>query len=64
MLTVKLGSALIVLKSITVTEVSQLCATKRMDCILIVDNEERPSRIFTAKDMAHRVHRLSLTFQS
>ncbi|KAI6033704.1 hypothetical protein BKA83DRAFT_4044319 [Pisolithus microcarpus] len=48
-LTVKLGSALIVPKSITVTEVSQLCATKCTDCILIVDDEERLQNIYSQR---------------
>lgn len=42
-------------KSITVAKVSQLCAAKRTDCVLVVIDEERPSRIFTAKVLAHGV---------
>ncbi|KAJ6519606.1 hypothetical protein C8R45DRAFT_852671 [Mycena sanguinolenta] len=47
--------ALTVPESITVSEASQLCAAKRTDCVLVVDEEEGLSGIFTAKDMAYRV---------
>ncbi|CAK5279982.1 unnamed protein product [Mycena citricolor] len=47
--------ALTVPESITVSEASQLCAAKRTDCVLVVDDEEGLSGIFTAKDMAYRV---------
>ncbi|KAJ6509314.1 hypothetical protein C8R47DRAFT_1182749 [Mycena vitilis] len=47
--------ALTVPESITVAEASQLCAAKRTDCVLVVDDEEGLSGIFTAKDMAYRV---------
>ena len=36
-------------------EASQLCAAKRTDCVLVVDDEEGLSGIFTAKDLAYRV---------
>lgn len=48
-------SALTVPESITVAEASQLCAAKRTDCVLVVDDEEGLSGIFTAKDLAYRV---------
>ncbi|KAF7306728.1 hypothetical protein MIND_00464500 [Mycena indigotica] len=47
--------ALTVPENITVSEASQLCAAKRTDCVLVVDDEEGLSGIFTAKDMAYRV---------
>ncbi|KAF8078367.1 hypothetical protein FPV67DRAFT_1775589 [Lyophyllum atratum] len=47
--------ALTVPESITVAEASQLCAAKRTDCVLVVDEEEGLSGIFTAKDLAYRV---------
>jgi CBS domain-containing protein len=39
----------------TVSDASQLCAAKRTDCVLVVDQEEGLSGIFTAKDLAFRV---------
>jgi hypothetical protein len=39
----------------TVSDASQLCAAKRTDCVLVVDDEEGLSGIFTAKDLAFRV---------
>lgn len=39
----------------TVADASQLCAAKRTDCVLVVDEEEGLSGIFTAKDLAFRV---------
>ncbi|KAG5341384.1 hypothetical protein C0989_011095 [Termitomyces sp. Mn162] len=46
--------ALTVPENITVSEASQLCAAKRTDCVLVVDDEEGLSGIFTAKDLAYR----------
>ncbi|KAJ6627143.1 hypothetical protein B0H10DRAFT_1995653 [Mycena sp. CBHHK59/15] len=51
----KPSPALTVPENITVAEASQLCAAKRTDCVLVVDEEEGLSGIFTAKDMAYRV---------
>ncbi|KAJ7071237.1 hypothetical protein C8F01DRAFT_1109652 [Mycena amicta] len=51
----KPSAALTVPENITVSEASQLCAAKRTDCVLVVDDEEGLSGIFTAKDMAYRV---------
>ncbi|KAF9073762.1 hypothetical protein BDP27DRAFT_1215533 [Rhodocollybia butyracea] len=51
----KPSPALTVPENITVAEASQLCAAKRTDCVLVVDDEERLSGIFTAKDLAYRV---------
>jgi CBS domain-containing protein len=48
--------ALTVPESITVADASQLCAAKRTDCVLVVDDEESLSGIFTAKDLAYRVN--------
>lgn len=48
--------ALTVPENITVSEASQLCAAKRTDCVLVVDDDEGLSGIFTAKDLAYRVH--------
>ncbi|EEB87779.1 hypothetical protein MPER_14730 [Moniliophthora perniciosa FA553] len=47
--------ALTVPENITVAEASQLCAAKRTDCVLVVDDEEGLSGIFTAKDLAYRL---------
>ncbi|KAG8681965.1 hypothetical protein FRC08_015277, partial [Ceratobasidium sp. 394] len=51
----KPSPALTVPESITVSDASQLCAAKRTDCVLVVDEEEGLSGIFTAKDLAYRV---------
>ncbi|KZT52779.1 CBS-domain-containing protein [Calocera cornea HHB12733] len=51
----KPSPALTVPESITVSDASQLCAAKRTDCVLVVDDEEGLSGIFTAKDLAFRV---------
>ncbi|KAI0786038.1 CBS-domain-containing protein [Abortiporus biennis] len=51
----KPSPALTVPEVITVAEASQLCAAKRTDCVLVVDDEEGLSGIFTAKDLAYRV---------
>lgn len=51
----KPSPALTVPETITVAEASQLCAAKRTDCVLVVDEEEGLSGIFTAKDLAYRV---------
>lgn len=48
-------TALTVPESITVADASQLCAAKRTDCVLVVDDDEGLSGIFTAKDLAYRV---------
>ena len=50
--------ALTVPENITVSEASQLCAAKRTDCVLVVDDEEGLSGIFTAKDLAYRVNNM------
>ncbi|KAJ3559410.1 hypothetical protein NP233_g11269 [Leucocoprinus birnbaumii] len=51
----KPSAALTVPENISVAEASQLCAAKRTDCVLVVDDEEGLSGIFTAKDLAYRV---------
>ncbi|KAG8997711.1 hypothetical protein FRB93_013951 [Tulasnella sp. JGI-2019a] len=51
----KPSPALTVPETITVADASQLCAAKRTDCVLVVDDEEGLSGIFTAKDLAYRV---------
>ncbi|KAG8931193.1 hypothetical protein FRC02_003089 [Tulasnella sp. 418] len=51
----KPSPALTVPENITVSDASQLCAAKRTDCVLVVDDEEGLSGIFTAKDLAFRV---------
>ncbi|KIM23963.1 hypothetical protein M408DRAFT_319150 [Serendipita vermifera MAFF 305830] len=51
----KPSQALTVPDNITVADASQLCAAKRTDCVLVVDEEEGLSGIFTAKDLAYRV---------
>ena len=47
--------ALTVPETMSVADASQLCAAKRTDCVLVVDDEEGLSGIFTAKDLAFRV---------
>ncbi|KAF8328685.1 uncharacterized protein EI90DRAFT_2925332 [Cantharellus anzutake] len=47
--------ALTVPESMTVSDASQLCAAKRTDCVLVIDDDESLSGIFTAKDLAYRV---------
>ncbi|KAK0546938.1 hypothetical protein OC846_005062 [Tilletia horrida] len=47
--------ALTVPQSMSVADASQLCAAKRTDCVLVVDDEEHLAGIFTAKDLAFRV---------
>jgi predicted transcriptional regulator len=39
----------------SVSEASQIMAAKREDCVLVIDDEQRLSGIFTAKDLAFRV---------
>ncbi|KAG8851315.1 hypothetical protein FRB96_009380 [Tulasnella sp. 330] len=51
----KPSPALTVPETITVADASQLCAAKRTDCVLVVDDDEGLSGIFTAKDLAYRV---------
>lgn len=51
--------ALTVPEAMSVADASQLCAAKRTDCVLVVDEEEGLSGIFTAKDLAFRVSFLS-----
>ncbi|KDN53568.1 CBS-domain-containing protein [Tilletiaria anomala UBC 951] len=47
--------ALTVPQTISVADASQLCAAKRTDCVLVVDEDEHLAGIFTAKDLAFRV---------
>nr|ODO01214.1 CBS and PB1 domain-containing protein [Cryptococcus depauperatus CBS 7855] len=51
----KPSAALTVPEGMSVADASQLCAAKRADCVLVVDEEEGLSGIFTAKDLAFRV---------
>jgi len=46
---------LTVMPQTTVAEASQIMAAKREDCVLVIDDEQRLSGIFTAKDLAFRV---------
>ena len=54
--------ALTVPESMTVADASQLCAAKRTDCVLVVDEDEGLSGIFSAKDLAFRVCRFQCKF--
>ncbi|KAL7410309.1 hypothetical protein BDY24DRAFT_407858 [Mrakia frigida] len=56
----KPSPALTVPEGMSVADASQLCAAKRSDCVLVVDDEEGLSGIFTAKDLAFRVTAESL----
>ncbi|KAI9490958.1 hypothetical protein BDB00DRAFT_835303 [Zychaea mexicana] len=47
--------ALTVSERMLVIEAAQLMAAKRSDCVLVVDEEDHLSGIFTAKDLAYRV---------
>ncbi|BGO98340.1 hypothetical protein NBRC10513v2_002734 [Rhodotorula toruloides] len=47
--------ALTVPAAMSVADASQLCAAKRTDCVLVVDENEHLCGIFTAKDLAFRV---------
>ncbi|KAJ1651487.1 hypothetical protein GGF38_005574, partial [Coemansia sp. RSA 25] len=49
------AAALTVRDGISITEAAQLMAAKRADSVLVVDDEERLTGIFTAKDVAFRV---------
>ncbi|CDS14267.1 hypothetical protein LRAMOSA06437 [Lichtheimia ramosa] len=49
------AQALTVRDHMSVMEAAQLMAAKRSDCVLVVDDEEHLSGIFTAKDLAYRV---------
>ncbi|KAG2219455.1 hypothetical protein INT45_008103 [Circinella minor] len=47
--------ALTVSERMLVIEAAQLMAAKRSDCVLVVDEDDHLSGIFTAKDLAYRV---------
>ncbi|CAO3647558.1 unnamed protein product [Cunninghamella blakesleeana] len=49
------AQALTVKENMLVIEASQLMAAKRSDCVLVVDDDDHLSGIFTAKDLAYRV---------
>nr|CAG8446557.1 7817_t:CDS:2 [Entrophospora candida] len=49
------SQALTVRETTLVVAASQLMAAKRADCVLVIDEEEQLSGIFTAKDLAFRV---------
>nr|CAG8520544.1 7484_t:CDS:2 [Entrophospora candida] len=51
----KPSPALTVREGTSILEASQLMAAKRADCVLVIDDEEALSGIFTAKDLAFRV---------
>ncbi|KAL4868829.1 hypothetical protein BDV12DRAFT_169119 [Aspergillus spectabilis] len=54
-LALKPSSALQIKPSTTIAEAAQLMAAKREDCVLVTDDDDRISGIFTAKDLAFRV---------
>lgn len=47
--------ALTVPSTLSVSDAAQLCAAKRTDCVLVVNEQEHLCGIFTAKDLAFRV---------
>ncbi|CAO3690670.1 unnamed protein product [Umbelopsis ramanniana] len=49
------AQALTVKENILIIEAAQLMAAKRSDCVLVVDEEDHLSGIFTAKDLAYRI---------
>ncbi|OBZ88064.1 CBS domain-containing protein CBSCBSPB3 [Choanephora cucurbitarum] len=49
------GQALTVKENMLVLEASQLMAAKRCDCVLVVNENDHLSGIFTAKDIAYRL---------
>ncbi|KAI8369291.1 uncharacterized protein BYT42DRAFT_583815 [Radiomyces spectabilis] len=49
------AQALTVKENMLVIEAAQLMAAKRSDCVLVVDEDEHLSGIFTAKDLAYRM---------
>ncbi|CEP11559.1 hypothetical protein [Parasitella parasitica] len=49
------AQALTVKENMLVIEASQLMAAKRSDCVLVVDEDDHLSGIFTAKDIAYRL---------
>ncbi|KAI9746829.1 MAG: hypothetical protein M1815_004970 [Lichina confinis] len=54
-LSLKPSHALQIKPATTVAEAAQLMAAKREDCVLVTDDDDRISGIFTAKDLAFRV---------
>ncbi|TQB76840.1 hypothetical protein MPDQ_006617 [Monascus purpureus] len=54
-LALKPTQALQIKPGTTVAEAAQMMAAKREDCVLVTDDEDRISGIFTAKDLAFRV---------
>ncbi|EGY22563.1 CBS domain-containing protein [Verticillium dahliae VdLs.17] len=54
-LALKPSPALQIKPGTTVAEAAQLMAAKREDCVLVTDDDDRISGIFTAKDLAFRV---------
>ncbi|KAL2752059.1 hypothetical protein ACRALDRAFT_1045235 [Sodiomyces alcalophilus JCM 7366] len=54
-LALKPSPALQIKPATTVAEAAQLMAAKREDCVLVTDDDDRISGIFTAKDLAFRV---------
>ncbi|KAF1946640.1 CBS-domain-containing protein [Clathrospora elynae] len=54
-LALKPSPALQIKPNTTVAEAAQLMAAKREDCVLVTDDDDRITGIFTAKDLAFRV---------
>ncbi|KAJ5774459.1 hypothetical protein N7457_009355 [Penicillium paradoxum] len=54
-LALKPSQALQIKPAMSIAEAAQLMAAKREDCVLVTDDNERISGIFTAKDLAFRV---------
>ncbi|KAI8992115.1 hypothetical protein BDF20DRAFT_832097 [Mycotypha africana] len=51
----RVGQALTVKETMRVMEATQLMAAKRCDCVLVINDNDQLSGIFTAKDIAYRL---------
>lgn len=53
--TLRPSPAMTVAEHVSVAEAAQLCAAKRVDCVLVINAQRQLTGIFTAKDLAYRV---------